>query len=83
MGWLRHCGDPGLTQHVLNAVARLLPQGDAKFERPKESRTVRDELARRRVIDALIAAAMVHTSAAATSHDYLMTFDPEELAVAS
>jgi phage terminase large subunit-like protein len=65
-GWLWHTGDPGLTQHALNAVARLLPQGDTKFERPKESRTVRDELARRRVIDALVAAAMVHTSAAAS-----------------
>jgi phage terminase large subunit-like protein len=65
-GWLWHSGDPGLTQHALNAVARLLPNGDAKFERPKESRTVRDELQRRRVIDALIAAAMVHTTAAAT-----------------
>lgn len=65
MGWLRHCGDPGLTQHALNAVARVLPQGDIKFERPRESRTVRDELARRRVIDALVAAAMVHTTAAA------------------
>jgi len=64
-GWLWHSGDPGLTSHALNAVARLLPQGDTKFERPKESRTVRDELARRRVIDALIAAAMVHTTAAA------------------
>ena len=65
-GWLHHAGDPGLTSHALNAVARVLPQGDTKFERPKESRTVRDELARRRVIDALVAASMVHTSAAAT-----------------
>jgi phage terminase large subunit-like protein len=65
MGWLKHTGDPGLTAHALNAVARVLPQGNVKFERPRESRTVRDELARRRVIDALIAAAMVHTTAAA------------------
>jgi len=64
-GWLRHTGDPGLTSHALNATARLLPQGDTKFDRPKESRTVRDELARRRVIDALVAAAMVHTTCAA------------------
>ena len=63
MGWLRHPGDPVLSTHVLNATARLLPGGDTKFERPKESRTVRDELARRRVIDALVAAAMVHTTA--------------------
>jgi phage terminase large subunit-like protein len=64
-GWLRHAGDAGLTAHALNAVARVLPQGDTKFERPRDSRTVRDELARRRVIDALVAAAMVHTTAAA------------------
>jgi phage terminase large subunit-like protein len=64
-GWLRHAGDAALTTHALNAVARVLPQGDVKFERPSESRTVRDDLARRRVIDALVAAAMVHTSAAA------------------
>jgi hypothetical protein len=25
-GRLKHTGDPGLTQHVLNAVARVLPQ---------------------------------------------------------
>jgi len=74
-GWLWHTGDPGLSSHVLNAVARLLPQGDTKFERPKESRTVRDELQRRRVIDALIAAAMVHTKASdeiADSDDYVL-----------
>jgi phage terminase large subunit-like protein len=71
--WLRHTGDPGLTGHALNATARLLPQGDTKFDRPKESRTVRDELARRRVIDALIAAAMVHTTYAAK---FLQNSDP-------
>ncbi|MEN3337586.1 MAG: hypothetical protein V7647_1262, partial [Acidobacteriota bacterium] len=65
MGWLKHTGHPGLKKHVLNAVAVILPRGDTKFERPKESRTVRDELQRMRVIDALMAAEMVHTSAAA------------------
>ncbi len=64
-GWLKHSGDPGLTRHALNAVARVLPQGDVKFERPKESRTVNNELRRRRVIDALVAASMVHTTASA------------------
>jgi phage terminase large subunit-like protein len=68
-GWLHHSGDPGLTSHVLNAVARVLPQGDTKFERPKESRSVRDELARRRVIDALVAASMVHTAATGSLDD--------------
>jgi phage terminase large subunit-like protein len=65
MGWLKHTGDRGLRSHALNAVAKMLPQGDVKFERPKASRTVRAELQRRRVIDALVAAAMVHTSAVA------------------
>jgi phage terminase large subunit-like protein len=65
MGWLKHTGDPGLTRHVLNANAKLLPGGDSRFERPKESRTVSAEAQRRRVIDALIAAAMVHTAAVA------------------
>ncbi len=65
MGWLKHAGDAGLTRHALNAMGRLLPGGDMKFERPKESRTVSVEAQRRRVIDALSAAAMVHTSAAA------------------
>jgi phage terminase large subunit-like protein len=64
-GWLHHVGDSGLTRHALNAVARLLPNGDAKFERPKQSRTVTGSLASTRVIDALVAAAMVHTAAAA------------------
>lgn len=64
-GWLFHAGDPGLTQHALNAIAMLLPGGGVKFARPKESRTVSTELARRRVIDALVAASMVHTTMAA------------------
>ncbi|HXI96876.1 MAG TPA: terminase large subunit, partial [Candidatus Acidoferrum sp.] len=68
-GWLHHIGDPGLTSHALNAVARLMPQGDMRFERPRESRTVRRELARRRWIDALVAAAMVHTTAVAVEEE--------------
>lgn len=61
MGWLKHTGDPGLTRHVLNAAETVLPGGDAKFSRPKESRSVSAEAQRRRVIDALTAAAMVHS----------------------
>jgi len=63
LGWLRHVGDVGLTRHVLNAIARALPGGDIRFDRPSESRTGKGEQ-RRRVIDALVAAAMVHTTAA-------------------
>jgi len=63
MGWLRHTGDQGLKRHVLNAVARILPLGDARFARPVESRRA-PEQQERRVIDALTAAAMVHAIAA-------------------
>lgn len=63
-GWLRHTGDPGLTRHVLNAVARMLPGGGSRFDRPHGSR--RGVAAQdRRVIDALVAAAMVHSTAVA------------------
>jgi phage terminase large subunit-like protein len=62
-GWLHHAGDAGLTQHALNAVARLLPLGDARFDRPNPGRFADQD---RRVIDALTAAAMVHSQATAT-----------------
>jgi phage terminase large subunit-like protein len=61
-GWLFHSGDAGLTSHALNAIARVLPYGDARFDRPSETRHGDEQ--ERRVIDALIAAAMVHTVAA-------------------
>lgn len=62
-GWLKHTGDRGLTSHVLNAIARLLPGGGARFDRPHASRLGSEQ--DMRVIDALSAAAMVHTVAAA------------------
>lgn len=61
-GWLKHTGDEELTQHALNAIARVLPHGDARFDRPSQSRAA--SLQDRRVIDALTAAAMVHSAAA-------------------
>ena len=61
-GWLRHAGDVGLTTHVLNATTRLLPSGDARFDRPAEARRTSEQ--EHRVIDALTAAAMVHSAAA-------------------
>jgi len=64
MGWLRHTGDPGLTRHVMNAITRVLPGGDSRFARPAEGRSVNQNVAVRRHIDALVAAAMVHTVAA-------------------
>jgi hypothetical protein len=63
-GWLRHSGDAGLTAHALNAIARMLPGGDAVFDRPHANRMAAD-LQDRRVIDALKAAAMAHCFAAA------------------
>jgi phage terminase large subunit-like protein len=61
-GWLKHSGDAELTRHALNAIARVLPQGDARFERPSSTRQGGDQEIR--VIDALVAAAMVHSTAA-------------------
>jgi hypothetical protein len=58
-GWIRHSGDVGLRRHALNAVARMLPDGGARFVRQSEVRIGRGQEAR--VIDALIAAAMVHS----------------------
>lgn len=63
--WLKHPGDPGLTRHALNAVAQSLPNGKTRFARPSTSRAGSIDLQRRRWIDALVAAAMVHTTAAA------------------
>lgn len=60
-GWLKHTGDRALTEHVLNAIARVLPYGDARFDRPDRSRSGPGQT--RRVIDALTAAASVHTVA--------------------
>jgi phage terminase large subunit-like protein len=64
-GWLRHTGDPGLTRHVLNAVAKVLPGGDIVFERPSSSRGGSDRVQQSREVDALDAATMAHTFAAA------------------
>ena len=57
-GTLKHTGHDGLRAHVLNAIARKLPGGDYRFDRPSSVRSnagAQD----RRVIDALTAAAMV------------------------
>lgn len=58
-GWLKHSGDPGLTRHAMNAIARILPQGDARFDRPHKSRLGGQQ--DRRVVDALTAAAMANS----------------------
>ena len=61
-GWLKHAGDEGLTAHVMNATARILPGGRTRFDRPAEGRISTEQ--ERRVVDALSAAAMVHSVAA-------------------
>jgi hypothetical protein len=61
-GVLRHAGDTGLTSHAMNAVARSVGPGSARFWRPSEGRQSSEQ--ERRVIDALTAAAMVHSVAA-------------------
>jgi len=62
-GWLQHSGDAGLTRHALNAVARVLPFGDARFDRVSQTRQGGNQ--ELRVIDALTAAAMVNAAASA------------------
>jgi phage terminase large subunit-like protein len=60
-GWIKHPNDQEFNRHVLNAIARLLPQGDARFDRPSSTRQGGNNDSR--VIDALTAAAMVHSVA--------------------
>lgn len=74
-GWLWHTGDPEFTRHVLNAVAKILPGGQPRFDRPQKSRSggAQD----RRVWDALTAACMVHSVAVdetSASADPLIAF---------
>lgn len=57
-GTVKHNGDPDLRSHVLHAIARRLPGGDYRFDRPVASRRSVGQQDRR-VIDALTAAAMV------------------------
>jgi phage terminase large subunit-like protein len=73
-GWMLHQGDQALTQHVLNAVAKTLPFGDVRFDRPSSSRQGGNQSAR--VIDALTAASMVHTEAV---REYQVEPEPESV----
>jgi phage terminase large subunit-like protein len=57
-GTLKHTGNQDLRTHVLNAIARRLPGGDHRFDRPVASRgSARAQ--DRRVIDGLTSAGMV------------------------
>ena len=57
-GTLKHTGDRGLRNHVMNAIARRMPGDKKRFDRPSQSRARRRQNVR--VIDALTAAAMVN-----------------------
>lgn len=59
-GWLFHSEDPGLTKHVLTAIAKSLPQDKTRFDRPVQSRGGSPGQQARRVIDAMTAASQVH-----------------------
>jgi hypothetical protein len=61
-----HPRDPEFTEHVLNAVAKMLPDGRAAVRPSVTSRAQAGQ--RRRVIDALIAAAMVLSVAIAEAN---------------
>lgn len=69
-GWLTHPGDPGLTKHVMNAIAKPLPDGRMRFDRPDPHRVSGAEQ-ERRVIDALVAAAMANSAAAEPAEEPL------------
>ena len=58
-GTLRHTGNKEFRKHVMNAVARPLPNDKKRFDRPSESRARRKQVVR--VIDALTAAEMIHS----------------------
>jgi phage terminase large subunit-like protein len=60
-GRLKHPRDPEFTRHVLNAVEKLLRNGQVKFERPSSSRDKAKQ--DQRVVDALDAGLMVHSVA--------------------
>jgi phage terminase large subunit-like protein len=72
-GWLKHTGDAGLNQHVLNAIARPATFGDLRFDRPSPSRADRGKQDVR-VIDALVAAAMANNYASSVSTELLVAF---------
>ena len=58
-------GVPGTWSPHLNAIARVLPHGDARFDRPSKGQK-NQGLQDRRVWDALCASAMAHSLASET-----------------
>jgi phage terminase large subunit-like protein len=72
-GWLWQPGDPEFTRHVLNAVAKTLPGGQARFDRPARSRSASKQDVR--VWDALTAASIVHSYAVENSRSRPFVFE--------
>ena len=66
-GWIEHPHDPEFTRQVLNAVARGENHDRYRFDRPSTSRRARFQ--DHRVIDALIAASIVHWQQVKTFQD--------------
>lgn len=56
--WFAHPHDEAFTRHVMNAIAKPVSHDRYRFERPNPSRAASKQ--DRRVIDALIAASIVH-----------------------
>ena len=77
-GWLHHPRHSGLTRHALNAIAHVTRTGLTRFERPSQSRSTDQE---HRVIDALIAAAMVNSIAASNEKPKRQPLDLSEYQV--
>jgi len=77
-GWLKHLGDRVFSRHVLNAMAKLLPGGDTRFDRPTQSRGDTGQQAVR-VIDGLTAAAMVHSLYAAELEAPVSVYETREV----
>lgn len=79
--WLAHPHDEALTRHVLNAIAKPVSHDRYRFDRPNPSRAAK--LQDRRVIDALVAASVVHwQAAAALAEPAPRPFDPADYRVA-
>lgn len=72
-GWISHPKDPEFTEHVLNAIAKVMPDGRTRFDRPSTSRAQSGQ--RRRVIDGLVALAMVHRSACSVVEEPEFVFE--------
>jgi len=59
--WIQHTGHPVFRRHALNAISRRLEGDKNRFDRPSTSRNTKAGRQERRVIDALTAAAMIHS----------------------